>query len=461
MRLRIRYPDGKDWTGVDEMRAFQWLETPIDQTWVLNDPAHPAANPEKARPRVEVAVATLIRAVYSRWQLREVLCDFWHNHFNVNAWDNVIGTALPTYDREVVRRHCLGNFRELLEAVAQSAAMLCYLNNRSSRTGAPNENYARELFELHTLGRDAYLNGLYSRWREVPGALEGKPAGYIDQDVYEAARAFTGWGLEDGSGLGSARNLPRTGKFTYVESWHDNYQKRVLASEFDPYQAPLTDGRKVLDLAAFHPATAHHLAKKLCMRLVSDDPPASLITSTAKVWLSHRHHPEQIARTVEHIATSREFGASTGRKIKRPLELMASFVRASGIDFTPTEPLLNEMDAAGQRLFGWPTPTGHPDHGGYWLGANALRRRWTLVAGLSENWWGSGAFDPLSAFEVRPSAGDFIAHWLDRLHGVAKAPVATALLDAAGLNPDQPLGNPAIARRLVAWAAMAPDFQLR
>ena len=232
-----------------------------------------------------MAAATLLRAIHSRWQLREVLVDFWHNHFNVNAaGDQAVNVALPAYDR-VIRSHALGNFREFLEAVATSPAMLVYLNNRSSRAGSANENYGRELFELHSLGRDAYLNDLYNRWRDVPGALKGSPAGYIDQDVYEAARAFTGWTIEDGAGLGGGKTLPATGRFTYVEAWHDNYQKRVLATDFDPFQPPLADGRKVLDLIAAHPATARFVCTKLCRRLVSDTP------SDARLRLRPRSGP--------------------------------------------------------------------------------------------------------------------------------------------------------------------------
>ena len=122
---------------------------------------------------------------------------------------------LPSYDRDAIRAHALGNFRDLLEAVAQSPAMLVYLSNASSRAGAANENYARELMELHTLGRGAYLNDRYDRWRDVTGASDGAPQGYIDEDVYEAARAFTGWTIENGQRLDSATELPRTGKFIY------------------------------------------------------------------------------------------------------------------------------------------------------------------------------------------------------------------------------------------------------
>lgn len=460
-RLRIRYGDGKDWSATDEMRPLQWLDAPIDKLAALAEPGKPRPHQERVRPRLEVMAATLLRAVYSRWQLREVLCDFWHNHFSVNAWDVPVGLALPVYDREAIRAHALGNFREMLEVVAKSPAMLWYLNNRSSRAGAPNENYARELFELHTLGRDAYLNGLYNRWRDVPGALQGKPLGYIDQDVYEAARAFTGWGMEDGAGLGGGVQLPRSGRFAYVESWHDNYQKRVLATEFDPYQPALADGQKVLDLAAFHPATARHLCRKLCVRLVADQVSDALVKSAAQIWQSNQRHPRQIAKVVAHIATSREFAQARGQKLKRPLELVASFVRATGLPFSPTEGLMAELDGAGQRLFGWPTPTGHPDGAEYWSGTNVMRRRWSLMAGLAENWWGTGNFDPFSDTTASPRAGAFVDFWLSRLYGEAPSGLQAALLEAAGLNADAALPGPAHGRRLVAWAAMVPDFQRR
>ncbi len=462
LRLRIRYSDGKEWPAVDEMRPLQWLDAPVEKLWTLQERGQSVPGQEKVRPRVEVCAATLTRAVYSRWQLREVIADFWHNHFNVNAWDHTVGIALPVYDREVIRRHCFGNFRALLEAVAQSTAMQWYLNNRSSRAGAPNENYGRELFELHTLGRDAYLNGLYNRWRDVPGAVDGHPSGYIDQDVYEAARAFTGWGLEDGSGLGGGQNLPRSGRFVYVEGWHDNYQKRILGREFDPFQPPLADGQKVLDLAAFHPATARHLARKLCIRLIADQPPVMLINSAAKVWLDNRDHPEQIARVISHIVLSKEFAQVRNAKVKRPLELVASLVRATGQDFTPSEGLIGEMDAAGQRLFGWPTPTGHPDVGAQWLGPNAMRRRWTLVAGLLDNWWGTGTVNAQSLLGTpEPDAEKFTNRWLERLYGEAKPGLTAALLTAAGITADRPVPNADTGRRLLGWAAMAPDFQLR
>jgi uncharacterized protein (DUF1800 family) len=167
---------------VDEDRPVSVIDQPMQEHWQVVEKNQPG--PERSYFRQAVAVATVLRAIHGRWQLRELLVDFWHNHFNVNAaGDALVAVSLPSYDRDVIRAHVLGNFRTFLEAVASSTAMQIYLNNRSSRGGAANENFACELFELHTLGRPAYLNALYSRWRDVPGASQGKPQGYIDQDV--------------------------------------------------------------------------------------------------------------------------------------------------------------------------------------------------------------------------------------------------------------------------------------
>lgn len=452
-------PAGSDPAAGADMQPLRSLNQPLAELW--DD-----RNQEKGRPRVELAAATLIRAVYSRWQLREVLVDFWHNHFNVNAvGDNAVAVALPSYDRDVIRPHALGNFRALLEAVASSTAMLVYLNNRSSRAGNANENYARELFELHTLGRANYLNTVYDQWRKVPGALDGHPIGYIDQDVYEAARAFTGWSIADGAGIGPGQNLPKTGAFTYVESWHDNYQKRVLGTEFEPFQAPLADGRRVLDLVAHHPATARHICTKLGQRLVSDTPSDALVTAAAAVWTRNRDQPRQIAEVVRCIVMHRDFAASAAAKVKRPLEVAASYLRATEIDFTPTEGLLNQLAAGGQRLFGWPAPTGHPDTRDYWLSTNAMRQRWALLFGLTDNHWQTGIFDPTRA-PGRPNltalqAADF---WQQRLLGAVDPALSQRILTAMRLAPDRPLANgqdPAALRHLVAYLAMSPAFQLR
>jgi uncharacterized protein (DUF1800 family) len=466
LRLHVRYGAGDGYPAVDEMRPLTSLDADIKDLWHLADGKAPLAGPERQAPRQEVAAATLQRAIHSPWQLREVLVDFWHNHFNVNAaGDNTVAVALPSHDR-AIRAHALGNFRELLETVAGSTAMLAYLNNRSSRAGSANENYARELFELHTLGRDAYLNDLYNRWREVPGAAQGRPTGYIDQDVYEAARAFTGWTVEDGSNLGGGQALPASGRFTYVEAWHDGYQKRVLATDFDPFQPPLADGRKVLDLVAFHPATARFVCTKLCRRLVADRPSESLVEQCVRTWRASRLKADQIAQVVRVIAGSKDIAEEPGSKVKRPLELVASYARAAGIDVTVTSGLINELDGSGQRLFGWAPPTGHPDTMDYWLSSHVLRRRWSLVLGLSENWWQTGAFNPSQRLAGDVRAGDAVRQWHTQL--TASEPPAgfvEAILGGMKLADDvlisqRPDREP-LTRRIVAYCAMSPAFQLR
>ncbi len=211
--------------------------------------------------------------------------------------------------------------------------MLYYLNNRSSRAGAANENYARELFELHSLGREHYLNEFYNRWRDVPGALKGqprvsstrtwtKPRGPSPAGAWRTAAAWAG-----------PSACPASGRFAYVESWHDPYQKRVLGVEFDPFQPARADGRKVLDLIADHPATARHLSGKLCRRLVGEGVSPRLLSAAADLWWRARRQPDQIARVVELIALSPDFARSGGARVRRPLALAAAFVRGTGMRF--------------------------------------------------------------------------------------------------------------------------------
>ncbi len=468
-QLRLKYGAGdpakhQGWTAVDEMRPLGTLTQPIDQLWPLFDKdQHDGA--ERRRPLLEVMAATLIRAAHSEYPLRERLVGFWHDHFNVDAWDQEqVAIALPTYHRDVIRRHALGNFRQFLEAVASSTAMLYYLSNRSSRAGAANENYARELFELHTLGRDAYLNDKYDRWREVPGALQGKPTGYIDQDVYEAARALTGWTVEDGTGIDGHRKLPATGRFAYVDVWHDGYQKRVLATEFDAFQPAQADGRKVLDLVARHPATARFICTKLVRRLVADDPPPALVQKAVAIWTKSIDAPDQIARTVRVIATSPEFAASRGQKLRRPIELVAAFARATRLELTPTEPLFNELANAGQRLYGYPAPTGLADQAEPFLGANAMRRRWLILLALADNSWGTGVIEPPPAL-VGATPRQAAMHWVQAMLGSSDANEANAIVSGLERPPDVPAGPPgapdtnhALAR-LAAFTAMSPGFQ--
>jgi uncharacterized protein (DUF1800 family) len=469
-KLQIKYaagngqpsPNGdtRNWPAVDEMRPFHYLDAPINVAWELGDPKIARPGEEQVRPYQEVAAATVLRAVHSRAQFYEQAVAFWHDHFNVLATDDRrIGYALPAYDKEAIRPHALGNFRDLLEAVAASPAMLIYLSNVSSRAGAANENYARELMELHTLGRSAYLNDRYDRWRDVPGAADGKPQGYIDEDVYETARAFTGWAIESGQRLDAATELPRTGKFIYIDSWHDGYQKRVLATEFAPFAAPMADGRKAMDLVAFHPATANFLALKLCRRFVSDNPPQSLVESAAKVWLDNAKKPNQIALVLRHIALSKEFSASAGAKPRSPLALAASFCRVTGIDLIPTMPLINQLALCGQRLFGWPSPDGRPASAEYYITPEYLRERWNLATRLAMNVWNTGKPKSLFAHDGdAPLLGDAVAYWLPRFSGSPAA--VDPFLAALGQDPNQPLSDEKRLAQIAGLCAAAPQFQM-
>ena len=269
--------------------------------------------------------------------------------------------------------------------------MLLYLSNANSRAGGDNENYGRELLELHTLGRDAYLNDRYDRWRDVPGAGEGKPAGYIDEDVYEAARAFTGWTVENGQRLDAATELPRTGQV---------HLYRGLARRLP--EARAGNGASALRSRPW-PTAARCWTSPLSIRprrascasssaapSSATHPPQSLVDSAAKVWIGNARKPDQIAAVVKHIALSKEFAASAGAKPKSPLALAASFARVTGIDLSPTMPLINQLAQCGQRLFGWPTPDGRPTSADYYLTPEYLRERWVLLARLAANAWNTG-----------------------------------------------------------------------
>ena len=467
LTFHIKYAEGKDqaYPAVDEARPLTTLDQPIEAVWPVLADRDKHDGQERRRPLMEVMAATVVRAADAKYQLREVMVAFWHDHFNVDAWDQEqVMAALPTYDRDVIRAHALGNFRAFLEAVASSTAMLYYLSNKSSRAGAANENFGRELFELHTLGAEAYLNDKYDRWREVPGALKGQPAGYIDQDVYESARAFTGWTVEDGTGLDGRRKLPNSGKFAYVETWHDGYQKRVLATEFDAFQPAMADGRKVLDLVAAHPATARHVCGKLVQRLAGENAPPALLARAVQTWTKTAKAPDQIAQTVRAIVTAPEFKASRGVKVRRPLALAAGFARATGLDLIPTEPLLNGIANAGQRLYGYAPPTGLPDRRDIFLGTNTLRQRWQLVLALAENNWGTGTLDVgrLTAAGIA-TPRQAAAYWLGAMTGRFDPAQVEALVTGLGWPPDAPVppgpNSQKQFARIAGLAAMAPEFQ--
>ncbi len=465
---------------VKEKRGLTLLDKPLDQLFrIQNQEDYPYK--EIQRCSYEVEVATIIRACYSKWQVREMLVDFWHNHFNVNIdADNTIRAVWPAYDRDVVRKHAFGNFRELLQAVAQGLPMLYYLNNRSSKASPANENYARELFELHTLGAEHYLNHLHKKWREVPGALEGKAEGFIDQDVYEAARAFTGWTAADGEDYDDDKHFPDDGGFYYHAQWHDPYQKRVLGAELEANQPPLADGMAVLDLAAFHPGTAIYLSRKLCRRFIADQPSEDLVRRVAKVWTEHAKSPDQIVYVMREILLAPEMSGAFGQKTKRPLEFICSFIRAAGADVRPEEDIIDRLAECGQHLFHWGPPTGHPDTADYWQSPNSLLKRWKFARDLATDGF-DGEVVRMNLLRNTPADKktwqEFADYWLDRLAPDLLEPHTREELTkwfreyeddgkARHHEPDAEisLNESDLAEHLgefVALAAATPEFQLR
>jgi uncharacterized protein (DUF1800 family) len=324
----------------------------------------------------ELSVAKLVRAVYADRQLHEVLTDFWFNHFNVYAAKGRTSIYITEYEREAIRPHVLGRFRDLLGATARSPAMLFYLDNwlssdphapmasgrRSSagqsrpgvttrppqRARGLNENYARELLELHTLGVDG---------------------GYTQNDVTEIARAFTGWTID-----------PRTQTFRFEPARHDNLPKTVLGHTLDA-GGGIRDGERVLDIVASHPATARHIAWKLAQRFVSDDPPAALID---RAGARFRDTDGNLVEVLREIVTSPEFFSleARGSKIKTPLEFLASALRATGAEITETRPLMRALQLLGMPLYLCQPPTGYDDTANAWVSPGALVNRMNVALGL-------------------------------------------------------------------------------
>ncbi len=333
---------------------------------------------ERIKPIWEIERTTLLRAVYSKRQLNEVLADFWHNHFNVYGWDH--WTIFVHYDRDVIRANMLGNFRQMLEAVATSPAMIYYLDNISNSSAGPNENYARELFELHTLGAENYAGVLNPA--EVPLDDSSKPKMYVDEDVYEATKCFTGWRINQ-----------TTGEFVFDDKVHEKYTKNVLQTRIDPFLG-VRDGQTVLDLLANHKGTATYISRKLCCRLISDTPAESIVQKVADVFYNQRNAPDQLKQVIRTILLSDEFRTSWAQKIKRPLEYAASALRTINHDFSLKEDqFFWYYEPAGQPLFSWRTPDGYPDRKESWSSTMPMLQRWRFT-NFVLLWWkygGTGA----------------------------------------------------------------------
>jgi uncharacterized protein (DUF1800 family) len=336
--------------------------------------SQPSVTPEEARfQRVnqqvfeELQAQKLMRAVYSERQLLEVLTDFWFNHFNVDARKIEDRPVVVAYERDVIRPRVLGRFRDLLEATALSPAMLFYLDNWLSTAPQPrggrglNENYARELLELHTLGVDG---------------------GYTQRDVVEVARCFTGWTMANPhDGLG----------FVFKPAMHDRGEKRVLGHRIKAGRG-IEDGEEVLDILARHPSTARFVATKLVRRFVADDPPVSLIARAAETF---RHTDGDLREVMRTILSSSGFYESARRptKIKTPLEYVASALRATDAVVRNPRPFIATIGTLGEPLYQSQPPTGYPDRASAWINTGTLVDRLNFAQALAANGLNAAAID--------------------------------------------------------------------
>ena len=320
----------------------------------------------------QVRGLAVVRAVTAEDQLREVMASFWFDHFNVFLDKGADRFLLPSYVEDVIRPHALGRFADLLIATARSPAMLFYLDNVQSvapgttpppranakaarRTGI-NENYARELLELHTLGVDG---------------------GYTQQDVIAVARILTGWSMQPPA---------QGGGFVFRPRAHDFGEKVVLGTRF-PAGHGEEEGLRLLLMLARHPATIRHVCTKLCARFVSDDPPAGCVDAAVAAWRASDGDMRQVVRA---IARTPEFwsAASIGSKVKTPFEFVTSAARAVGVEpdsgaSAPGAGLADVVARLGEPLYRQPSPAGYPERQEDWANSGALLARMNFAVALA------------------------------------------------------------------------------
>jgi hypothetical protein len=397
--------------------------------------------------------AKLLRSVYSNRQLDEVLTDFWYNHFNIFLDKGADRYLVGSYERDVIRPHVLGKFEDLLVATAQSPAMLFYLDNvqsvdpraavlaqqrRADGAARPrqglNENYARELMELHTLGVDG---------------------GYTQRDVTEVARCFTGWSIK----------APREGAtFVFRERMHDNGPKIVLGVRIPP-GGGIADGMRVLHILARHPSTARFISRKLAMRFVADEPPPSLIARMARTF---RDKDGDLRAVMQTMLASPEFWSQGAYrvKLKSPLEMVASSVRALGADVDFSFALSQQLVQLGQPLYRKQEPTGYTNAGQEWMNSASLLARMNFAVALAGNRIPGVKVD-VARFGDAPDTDRIAAAlMLTGLSEGARAAIEAGLAAQAGTqNNDgkRPAKPDSVPKPLVIAGLMlgSPDFQRR
>ncbi|MEO7720275.1 MAG: DUF1800 domain-containing protein [Capsulimonas sp.] len=401
--------------SIEEPKFLQWRLRSLGDS--LNPDPGLLFDEDDKRLVAALRQATTLRAVYSKRQLQERMVEFWSDHFNIYAFKNEGAQLKIVDDHETIRKHGLGRFRDLLGASARSAAMLGYLDNGVNKRGAPNENYARELMELHTLG----VNG-----------------GYTQRDVLEVARCLTGW---------TSQKHWRRGAFLFDSDAHDNGAKTVLGNLI-PAHGGVHDGDRVLDIVAAHPATAHRISRKLCLYFLGEAPE----TLTASMAKTFQETDGDIKSLVRLVLNSSEV-QSSAFIFKRPFDYAVSALRAFDVDTDGGAGVQEHLEKMGQSLFGWPMPNGYPTQEGAWLGG--LPPRWNFALDLTQGRV-QNTKAPLDALIERGIA-----------EGLNAAQTLSSL--ALGRAAHDPETSPLLARfpktmdarAQAACVLMSPDFQWR
>jgi uncharacterized protein (DUF1800 family) len=384
-----------------------------------------------------VANLVVVRAALSERQLAEVMADFWANHFNVYFAKSFDRFLLPDYIEHTIRPHALGRFADLLSATAQSPAMLVYLDNwqsvaagsqpRRARAGRPqgiNENYARELLELHTLGTDG---------------------GYTQQDVINVARIFTGW---------SIKRPQQGGGFQFYSRAHDRGEKVVMGVTY-PAGRGMDEGVRLLAWLADNPVTARHLSRQLCGRFVSDQPPDGCLDDAVAAWQRTHGDIREVLRAIFH---GPDFWApeNVGAKVKSPLEFVVSAVRAVGAD-PDTAPRLSQVVARlGQPLYLHVAPDGYPETQEDWVNSGALLNRMNAGVALAAGTLPGAIVNLDLAVPATSDREQLIAAVDEQILGGAMTENTKRVIR----QPLQDLDDPIKARALAVGLALGgPEFQ--
>ncbi len=345
----------------------------------------------------ELTRGTLLRAVLSERQLYEVMVHFWSDHFNIDPSKGDCKWLKTADDRDVIRAHALGRFPEMLRASALSPAMLWYLdgrvNRRAKSADKPNENYGRELLELHTLG--------------VHG-------GYSQKDVMEVARCLTGWTVR-----GTNQSKHSLGKVEFNPDQHDKDAKEVLGKIIPAIPAGVKReeaeilGRneldQVLEIVGLHSATAKHIATKLCRRFIADEPPAAAVTAVADVFLRTRG---DLGSTLRALFATTEFRTTRANKFKRPFHFIVSALRATDTATDAPPALMEFLVRMGHAPFHYPTPDGYPEAAAPWMGT--LLWRWNFAVALTDGKIHGVKFEDAALRKCFRGDDELFAHFLGR-----------------------------------------------